>query len=369
MPRKISIVRIFLIVLTVITIILYLIACVCPFINTSEDWYLALPGLVFPLIFFALVFFILLWIILRSKWWIISTIVLVLGFQQVFVAFAFHLPAKFSSEKAPHTIRVLQWNVAGWSQYNRGSDTGSNHSDMMKLIKQQNADVLCFEEYFDYLNHNNPEPNEAAITALGYPYHFLIATEYSINDYETGIAIFSKFPMVDTSSYAYRVNREKEHLLYCDIAVGPSTFRIFATHLQSVHFEKKEYTSLSDLKHADESGLSDSRTIVSKLKKGFISRYKQAAIVRQKIKESPFPSIICGDFNDVPNSSTYFKIRGDLQDAFLEKGVFIGRTFRFISPTLRIDYILADRKFKVRQFQRIKVPYSDHYPVEADLEY
>jgi endonuclease/exonuclease/phosphatase family metal-dependent hydrolase len=58
-----------------------------------------------------------------------------------------------------------------------------------------------------------------------------------------------------------------------------------------------------------------------------------------------------------------------LQDTFLKKGSFLGRTFRFISPTLRIDYILADKKFTVEQFQRIRVPYSEHYPVEADLTY
>ncbi|HEV2831490.1 MAG TPA: endonuclease/exonuclease/phosphatase family protein, partial [Hanamia sp.] len=99
------------------------------------------------------------------------------------------------------------------------------------------------------------------------------------------------------------------------------------------------------------------------------SRYQQAELVSQKIKESPYPSLICGDFNDVPNSSTYFKIKDNYQDAFLKKGSFIGRTFRFISPTLRIDYILADKRFKVKQFQTIHVPYSDHYPVETDLQY
>ncbi len=71
----------------------------------------------------------------------------------------------------------------------------------------------------------------------------------------------------------------------------------------------------------------------------------------------------------MPNSNTYFTIKGKLQDSFLKKGSLIGRTFRFISPTLRIDYILADKRFKVNQFRVIHVPYSDHYPIEADLKY
>ena len=175
--------------------------------------------------------------------------------------------------------------------------------------------------------------------------------------------------MIDSANFGFNSNNLGEHLLFADIKVNDKIFRIFATHLQSVHFEKSDYHSLRRLEHLQERNLSDSRTIVSKLKKGYESRYKQAELVSQKIKESPYPSLICGDFNDVPNSSTYFKIRGDLQDAFLKKGTFLGRTFRFISFTLRIDYILADKKFTVVQFQRIRVPYSDHYPVEGDLQY
>jgi endonuclease/exonuclease/phosphatase family metal-dependent hydrolase len=136
-----------------------------------------------------------------------------------------------------------------------------------------------------------------------------------------------------------------------------------------VRFESSDYESLSRLKHAKDPGYHDSRTIVSKLKKGYEHRYEQAQLVKQKIEESPYPAIITGDFNDVPNSNTYFTIRGKLQDAFLEKGSFIGRTFRYISPTLRIDYIFADKSFKVNQFRVIHVRYSDHYPLETDLQW
>ncbi|MGN6246740.1 MAG: endonuclease/exonuclease/phosphatase family protein [Ginsengibacter sp.] len=87
------------------------------------------------------------------------------------------------------------------------------------------------------------------------------------------------------------------------------------------------------------------------------------------MEKSPYPVILTGDFNDVPNSNTYFTISKNMQDVFLKKGSFIGRTFRFISPTLRIDYILADKSFKVNQMRIIHVSYSDHYPVEADLQY
>jgi endonuclease/exonuclease/phosphatase family metal-dependent hydrolase len=86
------------------------------------------------------------------------------------------------------------------------------------------------------------------------------------------------------------------------------------------------------------------------------------------INQSPYPVILCADFNDVPNSYTYFTVRGNLQDAFLLKGSGIGRTFTAISPTLRIDYILASNELSILQFNRVTKKYSDHYMLVADLE-
>jgi endonuclease/exonuclease/phosphatase family metal-dependent hydrolase len=113
--------------------------------------------------------------------------------------------------------------------------------------------------------------------------------------------------------------------------------------------------------------VSDSRTIFSKLKRGIIYRKIQADIVKQVLEDSPYPFLFCGDLNDVPNSYTYFTIRGELQDAFLKKGIGVGRTFSSLAPTLRIDYIFADKNFAINQFNRVIKPYSDHYLILADV--
>mgnify|MGYP003949570147 CR=1 FL=1 len=87
------------------------------------------------------------------------------------------------------------------------------------------------------------------------------------------------------------------------------------------------------------------------------------------MNKSPHPVVFCGDVDDVPNSYVYFKIKGNLQDAFLKKGLGLGRTFQFFSPTLRIDYIMADKRLKVEQFTRLGYPYSDHYPQVMDVSF
>ena len=85
------------------------------------------------------------------------------------------------------------------------------------------------------------------------------------------------------------------------------------------------------------------------------------------LDDSPYPLVFCGDLNDVPNSYTYFTVRGGMQDAFLKKGFGIGRTFSAVSPTLRIDYIFTDQHFSIRQFNRVAKRYSDHYMLVSDI--
>ena len=113
----------------------------------------------------------------------------------------------------------------------------------------------------------------------------------------------------------------------------------------------------------------DSKNIFSKLKRGVVRRSIQADVVKEFISKSPYPFILTGDFNDVPNSYTYFTIRGtELQDAFLETGLGVGRTYSYIAPTLRIDYIFTTKDFSITQFNRIIKNYSDHYMLVTDLQ-
>lgn len=366
-----SLLRGILILINVAVALLYLSVCLVPFINTGKHWIIALPGLGFPLLLAALVGFLILWTILRSRCFWVCLFVLLLGFQQIISVFSFHLPSEFTIEKKPNTLRVLHWNVESWdeSSENPKEKDISYRPEMMALLENQNADILCFEEYTDLLNLKDSNSNASRIMKMGFPYFVYARTKTPGDDTQQGVIIFSKYPIVNSDTFSYGPHSHAEHLIFADIKKGNKTFRVFTTHLQSVRFGNDEYESLSRLKHAKDPGFHDSKTIVSKLKTGYEHRYKQAQTVKEKIDESPYPVIITGDFNDVPNSNTYFTIKGKLKDTFLKKGSGIGRTFRFISPTLRIDFIFADGSFKVDQFRVIHVPYSDHFPVETDLKY
>ena len=71
----------------------------------------------------------------------------------------------------------------------------------------------------------------------------------------------------------------------------------------------------------------------------------------------------------MPVSYAYETIGEGLQNAFVAKGSGISRTFSSISPTLRIDNIFTDKKFKSHSIYKNKKILSDHFPIIADMKF
>jgi endonuclease/exonuclease/phosphatase family metal-dependent hydrolase len=184
-----------------------------------------------------------------------------------------------------------------------------------------------------------------------------------------GNAIFSKHPIIDSGKVYFPHSRFPETLLHVDIKFGNDTIRVYTTHLQSLNFQKEDYENVEEIKDKQKDILKNSKGLFSKVRSAMIVRKEQVEIIRELISNDPYPYILTGDFNDVPNSYAYATIKGnDLQDVFLKKGFGVGRTFNNISPTLRIDYIFTTKDFSIRQFNRIAKNLSDHYMLVADLE-
>ena len=181
-----------------------------------------------------------------------------------------------------------------------------------------------------------------------------------------GSILFSKYPIIDSGKIKFPGNFA-ESLIYADIVKGKDTIRVFTTHLQSFQFSETDYANIEKLKDPDAEALEASENIYSKMKLAFTRRTEQADMVRKTIDKSPYPSFVCGDFNDVPNSYTYFKIRGGLQDAFLATSFGIGKSYNALAPTLRIDYIMPDNNFNVTQFDMVDEGLSDHHMLVTDI--
>lgn len=357
----------FFLLLNALFALLFLLVCLIPYVDAANWWVLSLLGLGFAALFLLLVLFIFFWAVVAPRYILLSLLTLAIGYKSIAVFFAANSPSTFTYRKPATTIRVLSWNVARFLELSRNNNAKSQKRlKMLDLIRQQNADVLCFQEFY-HSTDSNLYNNIDAVKALGYPYFYY---SWDRDGYKQwfGQAIFSRYPIVDSSVLHYPSPSQRETLIRADIRIGGDTLRFFTTHLQSVKFKRQDYENIEEIKNREDSLLQNSRSVFQKLKLGIILRAQQAGIVKEILSDSPHPFVITGDFNDVPNSYTYFKISENLQDAFLKKGFGIGRTFSALSPTLRIDHILTTKDFEVLQFNRQVKSLSDHYMIVADLK-
>lgn len=240
-------------------------------------------------------------------------------------------------------------------------------SKIFSLIKQNQPDILCLEEFYTADHSPNNENIHDISKEMGLPYSFF-NNDHSFQNRHAGVALFSRYPIVHSIKVNLSDGKDEATAIEADILNNKSdTIRVIAFHLQSIYLNRKDLQGLQKLMSRQDTGPAAPRIIVGKLRKAFLRRQTQAQTIASLIRESPYPVIVCGDFNDTPNSYAYFKIRGDLQDAFLKKGFGMGRTYSAIAPTLRIDYILASSSFSVLSYHCVHKTLSDHYPVVASL--
>ena len=363
-----NVTRRFLFLANITVVLLFLCSSLAPFLDPKNWWFISFLGLAFPFLLVLVILFLIGWLILlRPRYALLSFFALLLGFKSIQVFFAFQIPGSFRYNREPGTIRIVNWNVARFIEMKRNNNKGSQtRTRMIELLRQQNADILCLQEFFHSFDSTYYANIDDIKNALGYPYWFY-SHDVDGDKHFTGNIIFSRHPIIDSGLIRYPRPTLPEALMHADIKINEDTIRVYTTHLQSIQLGKSDYERIGEIKSVQDSILQNSKTILSKLKRGFTNRSIQADIISEVLGDSPYPVVFCGDLNDVPNSYTYSAIRGNMQDAFLKKGFGIGRTYAALSPTLRIDYIFADANFKVKQFTRIVKNYSDHYTIVADL--
>ena len=353
--------------LNLLVSLVFLLACLAHYLNPAGWWPAGFLALIVPYLVILLIFSVIFWLIIKPKFVFIPLISLLLGSKQLQVLLAWHPSQDFAIRKRNHTIRIADWNVASmYGLTNNGEIKKHNRLEIAGLLLKQNADVLCLQE-FNHSYTQGPQADNIDLFTAQYPYYFY-SRDYDKENgfYTAGSIIFSRFPILDSGKIRYP-GRIAESFIYVDIKAGSDTIRIYTVHLQSYRFTGSDYLEMQRLKEEDNNALSSSRSLIQKMKEAFIRRGIQAETIHTFIEQSPYPSVVAGDFNDVPNSYTYFHIRGNRQDAFLARGFGIGRTYISLAPTLRIDYILPDNRFNVEQFSMVDEGLSDHVMLVTDL--
>lgn len=345
-------------------------------INPSVFWIAAFPGLIYPYLLAANILFVIVWIVKLKKEFLISLIIIFLGWGYVKQVFSFHRKDRdegkgenaiyrkdnISAEKK--SINILSYNVRLFNIFKQSKDANTDKK-ILELIANKKPDICCLQElYIDKKKGISLEELTKNLSSA--PYSNIEWISSTGNDKHYGIATFSKFPQINKRVIRYPDS--KNISIFSDVKIGKDTLRIFNNHLQSVRFKKQNIDFMVNFDlQSEEETIIELRDISSRLKTAYIKRGEQAKILADYIEKSPYPVVVCGDFNDTPVSYSYRKIKNGLNDAFTSSGTGLGNTYTGTFPKVRIDYILHSKDLSSSNFRIRKVEYSDHYPVSCSL--
>lgn len=356
----------------------FLFSFLAHYISPEHSVLVAYCGLAFPYLMFINLFFTVMWIFIRYRYLFISLTLLLLNVNNIDKYY--QLRGTEKPEKCENCIKVMNYNAKLFGVYN-SNDKQQREKDrdqILRFLQEERPDIVCFQEYFydksgklefnttdsllSVLRLNKRTPKE---TKNYYSHYFPTNLK---DEYYYGVAIFSRYKIVNTDFITLPDSNTTNGALFADIKYKNDTIRIYSLHLESFHMDPMDYETgrmilQRDIQDPDFN--KNARKLSRKMNVAFRKRAAQANVIRAHMDSCRYPVIVCGDFNDTPASYVTHKIGKGLSDTFRTGGsgeavTYIGDAF----PSYRIDYIFHDKKFSsYGHTVAEQLTVSDHYPI------
>lgn len=317
--------------------------------NSNPMGHTAAAMLVFVLPFLIIANLILLiyWLI-RRRWILAAVPVITVLCCIPYMGTLYQVRSLPQDNTEQNSIKIATYNVAMFGRQASGFVAQDILSEMMK----EKVDVLCIQEY---ANESGNEKNSDRYKSY-FPYMAI-----GNND----MAIFSRYPIQGSKNIPFEMSAQSA--MWANINVNGKLIKVFNVHLETTGFNR----TLHNVGKIERKGYNvESNAILKAIygnyTLGMIVRAGQAEIVANERNQSNIPSIVCGDFNDIPYSYVYNTMLGDLTDGFKECGSGWMYTFRG-KKRVRIDYIFHDKEFTGVNYYKSELSYSDHFPVFMKL--
>lgn len=278
-------------------------------------------------------------------------VILLIGFGFIRDTISFH------DANPEGEIKLLTYNAKVFNLYNQNGRDTVSVGKMINWIKNQDADILCFQEFYNDPASSNFNTVEQ-IQKIHHFQYFSSPSYVTRNGAEFGPIIFSRFPIVNTGLLKFD-EESQNNVIFTDLLIEMDTIRIYNMHLHSMHINEDMVMNSENFQE----GFLD---LTNRLKNGFIQRAQQIRTLKNHLNQQPFPVLVCGDLNDLPYSYAYQELEEELNNGFVRQGNGFGFTFNGKIFFIRIDHQFYSDHFKIHSFQVKKdLAYSDHFPVFA----
>ncbi len=354
-------------ILTIIALVCLLLAYLAPFVHPASFRLIPFFGLAYPVILVINLLFLVIWSVARSKYALFILVALLCGGKLHFRLLAFG-----SKEAIPQEVekvwKISSYNVRLFDLYNWYTNKAENKRlEIFAFLERENPDVICFQEFY-HQDRPTPFPTRDTLLKIMHMKDYHERYSHKLDGRQNfGIAMLSKYPMIARGDVIFD-NEDKEtdnYCIYADIVKNGDTLRIYNIHLQSIKLRKDDYSVFDPNEKSDVSKPSAIRAIYDKLSFAYPRRAEQAETVMKHASESPYPVVICGDFNDTPLSYVYNCFGSTLTDAFRISGRGIGSTYVGKVPAGRIDYIFYSPSLHSTNFEIQREALSDHRAISC----
>ena len=279
-----------------------------------------------------------------------------------------NMPMGGRKEASPgaETFKIMTYNmIHGWDLEDKGGD----HNRTVQYIIESGCDIVCLQEIIN-LNSDSEVPlfTESQRDELRKIY------PYWVGDPSLDMKVLSKYPIVFEKGYNYIDGSfDPKRYTFYKLNVKGHKMTLINVHLLSFMLTSQERDVLTKIRSVDDFKTSYRALkgdIRKKLQKGFKKRKYDVTILRETIDRIKGPLIICGDFNDVPESYAYRLLKGeDMRDAYVETNFWPTITYNRHAFWFHLDQIFYRGPLKALWVERGDIKTSDHYPLIAEFEF
>ncbi len=360
----VRIIDIVMLVLTVSCSVALLAAYAARYVDPRDAWVFSFAGLVFPVLYVVEILLGMWWVARWKKYAWITVAVLLLGAGQARAFYKPDLRKRYAEDKPSRSdFVVMSYNVLQF-KYKHMTDDRHPREAIADLINSNNIDILCIQEF----SSDADVPETHALLENMKHFRFQSYGESRYGKYFGGLAVYSRYPIVASGAIPVE-DDERYYSMWADIKLQRDTVRVFNSHLYNTHIDDEDMDYISNLKFvSEEDDKAHIAGIVRKLRNAYIHRAEQADRLAEAVTASPYPTIVCGDFNDTPASYAYRTVSHGLQDAFVRRGHGLSGTFSGFFNMFRIDFIFMTDGLDITGYYNFRENYSDHLPIAAGFE-